>query len=133
MALLLFVRAKALAATLAAVTAAGDVERGERAIAGARDRNGKLGAAPGNIGPGDRDQDIRRAVLRVGEPLSARHDDRDRSIEGGGDARNVLVEYAGLRKRVFDADEEEIIALLCLSRDRLVGRVVVGADRDCDR
>ena len=94
-----------MAARPAAGTPTGDVERGNRTVGGARDRNGKLGAAPGDIGPGDRDQDILRAVLRIGEPFSARYDDGDRSIEGGGDARNVLVEYAGLGKGVFDADE----------------------------
>src|SRR5262245_22571333 len=60
-------------------------------------------------------------------------DDCERPRECRGDPADVRMKGAVLGARVLDPNEQQIVSLFCLLRDRLFGRSVVAANGYIDR
>src|SRR6516165_10545164 len=79
----LLLPARAKAATLSSVACAGgNVERGDRAIAGARDCDRDVGGSPRYLVSGHRHEQVQRTLLRLPEMIAVRGHDGERPLKG---------------------------------------------------
>ena len=111
------------AAPFAVGAAARHIERAHPRAAGPRQRKAGLGGAARHIRAVDGDQNSTDRLVAVCQS-AAGDGDGERPVEAVGDARDLRAESAARAAGLFNADDQEVVALLRLVGDGLgVGRL----------